>query len=99
MTIFTNQQVDNTILEEDVELLKVMAHPARLKLISELSKHKTLNVTQMTEILNIPQSTVSQHLSKMRGKILKGNRQGLEIYYSIQNPKAEEIMGLLGPVQ
>ncbi|ASL62781.1 MULTISPECIES: ArsR/SmtB family transcription factor [Bacillus] len=99
MTRFTNQYVDNTILEEDVELLKVMAHPMRLKLISELSKHKTLNVTQMTEILNIPQSTVSQHLSKMKGKVLKGNRQGLEIYYSIQNTKAEEIIDLLGPLQ
>ncbi len=76
-----------------------MAHPMRLKLINELSKHKTLNVTQMTEILNIPQSTVSQHLSKMRGKVLRGNRQGLEIYYSIENQKAEEIMGLLGPIQ
>ncbi|OTW89359.1 helix-turn-helix transcriptional regulator (plasmid) [Bacillus thuringiensis serovar sumiyoshiensis] len=99
MTRFVNHNVENTILEEDVELLKVMAHPMRLKLISELSKHKTLNVTQMTEILNIPQSTVSQHLSKMRGKVLKGNRQGLEIYYSIKHPKAEEIMGLLGPIQ
>ncbi|PGZ08491.1 transcriptional regulator [Bacillus cereus] len=99
MMKFANQQVDNTILEEDVELLKVMAHPMRLKLISALSKHKTLNVTQITEILNIPQSTVSQHLSKMRGKVLKGDRQGLEIYYSIKNPKAEEIMGLLGPIQ
>ncbi|PFM61744.1 transcriptional regulator [Bacillus cereus] len=99
MMKFDDQQVDNTILEEDVELLKVMAHPMRLKLISALSKHKTLNVTQITEILNIPQSTVSQHLSKMRGKVLKGDRRGLEIYYSIKNPKAEEIMGLLGPIQ
>ncbi|EMK2596309.1 MULTISPECIES: ArsR/SmtB family transcription factor [Bacillus cereus group] len=99
MARFANQHVENTILEEDVELLKLMAHPMRLKLINELSKHKTLNVTQMTEILNIPQSTVSQHLSKMRGKVLRGNRQGLEIYYSIENQKAEEIMGLLGPIQ
>ncbi|MGH0777132.1 ArsR/SmtB family transcription factor [Bacillus cereus] len=99
MTRFANQHVENEILEEDVELLKLMAHPMRLKLINELSKHKTLNVTQMTEILNIPQSTVSQHLSKMRGKVLRGNRQGLEIYYSIENQKAEEIMGLLGPIQ
>ncbi|TPV47253.1 ArsR/SmtB family transcription factor [Bacillus dicomae] len=99
MTRFANQHVENTILEEDVELLKLMAHPMRLKLINELSKHKTLNVTQMTEILNIPQSTVSQHLSKMRGKVLRGNRQGLEIYYSIENQKAEEIMELLGPIQ
>ncbi|PEL53767.1 ArsR/SmtB family transcription factor [Bacillus toyonensis] len=99
MTRFANQHVENMILEEDVELLKVMAHPMRLKLISELSKHKTLSVTQMTDILNIPQSTVSQHLSKMKGKILKGNRQGVEIYYGIKNPKAEEIMWLLGPIQ
>ncbi|MEK7019718.1 ArsR/SmtB family transcription factor [Bacillus sp. FSL R9-9410] len=99
MMRFANQHVDNTILEEDVELLKVMAHPMRLKLISALSKHKTLNVTQITEILNIPQSIVSQHLSKMRGKVLKGDRQGLEIYYSIKNPKAEKIMGLLCPIQ
>lgn len=91
MTRFANQHVENTILEEDVELLKLMAHPMRLKLINELSKHKTLNVTQMTEILNIPQSTVSQHLSKMRGKVLRGNRQGLEIYYSIENQKLKKL--------
>lgn len=54
LTKFANQHVENTILEEDVELLKLMAHPMRLKLINELSKHKTLNVIQMTEILNIP---------------------------------------------
>lgn len=53
----------------------------------------------MTEILNIPQATVSQHLSKMKRKVLRGNRQGLEIYYSIENQKAKEIMGLLGPLQ
>ena len=91
MTRFANQHVENTILEEDVELLKLMAHPMRLKMINELSKHKTLNVTQMTEILNIPQSTVSQHLSKMRGKVLRGNRQGLEIYYSIENQKLKKL--------
>lgn len=31
MTRFANQHVENTILEEDVELLKLMAHPMRLK--------------------------------------------------------------------
>ncbi|OXM07877.1 transcriptional regulator (plasmid) [Bacillus anthracis] len=99
MTIFANHEIEYMILEDDVELLKIMAHPMRLKIINELYKHKTLNVTQMTEILNLPQSTVSQHLCKMRGKVLKGNRKGLEIYYSINNPKVEEIIGLLIPIQ
>ena len=34
----------------------------------------------------------------MRGKVLRGNLQGLEIYYSMENWKAEEIMGWLGPI-
>ncbi|EJQ93790.1 ArsR/SmtB family transcription factor (plasmid) [Bacillus mycoides] len=102
MTVFVDHEIEYMNLEEDVELLKVMAHPMRSKLINELYKHKTLNVTQITQITQIlkpPQSTVSQHLSKMRGKVLKGDRQGLEIYYSINNPKAEEIIDLLGPIQ
>lgn len=96
MMNFEYQQIDDLNLEKDVEILKVMAHPMRLKIIMELYKHKNLNVTQLTRSLNIPQSTVSQHLSRMRGKVLKGDRQGLEMYYSIYNPKVEGIINLLG---
>ncbi|TKI40267.1 helix-turn-helix transcriptional regulator, partial [Bacillus mycoides] len=42
------------------------------------------------------QSTVSQHLSKMKGKALKAERKGLEIYYHIQNSKADKIIQILG---
>ncbi|MEC2627026.1 ArsR family transcriptional regulator, partial [Bacillus cereus] len=54
------------------------------------------NVTQLTELLDVPQSTVSQHLSKMRGKILRSERRGLEMYYHIVNSKACQIVGVLG---
>ncbi|PKJ52594.1 ArsR/SmtB family transcription factor [Bacillus sp. SN10] len=95
MTEFIFQHIANMNLEEDVELLRVMAHPIRLKIVNELSKQNTLNVTQLTNILNIPQSTVSQHLSKMKGIVLKGNRKGTEIYYDIHNQKAEKVIKLL----
>ncbi|AFU17665.1 regulatory protein ArsR (plasmid) [Bacillus thuringiensis MC28] len=84
------------ITEEDVEILKIMAHPIRLRIVNELSKHNTFNVSQLTKILEIPQSSVSQHLSKMKGKVLKAERKGLEIYYSIRNNKATQIVGILG---
>ncbi|HDX9694429.1 transcriptional regulator [Bacillus thuringiensis] len=84
------------ITEEDVEILKIMAHPIRLRIVNELSKHNTFNVSQLTKILEIPQSSVSQHLSKMKGKVLKVERKGLEIYYSIRNNKATQIVGILG---
>jgi DNA-binding transcriptional ArsR family regulator len=85
------------IPEADVELLKIgMAHPVRLQIVKELEHRKICNVTQLTELLDVPQSTVSQHLSKMRGKILRSERRGLEMYYHIANSKACQIVSVLG---
>ncbi len=42
------------IPEDDVDVLKVMAHPVRLKIVNEFMHHKMCNVTQLTEILRIP---------------------------------------------
>ncbi|MGN4752859.1 ArsR/SmtB family transcription factor [Bacillus cereus] len=95
----TTIQVSNEmckIPEEDVELLKIMAHPVRLQIVKELERRKVCNVTQLTELLELPQSTISQHLSKMRGKILRSERRGLEMYYHIVNSKACQIVSVLG---
>ncbi|MED2764126.1 metalloregulator ArsR/SmtB family transcription factor [Bacillus thuringiensis] len=83
------------IREDDVDVLKVMAHPVRLQIVHELMYHKMCNVTQLTEILRLPQSTVSQHLSKLRGTVLRSERRGLEIYYYIKNVKARQIVEIL----
>ncbi len=96
MTTYTSEIKKTLVTEEDVDILKIMAHPIRLQIVNELSVRKTCNVTQLTEILNIPQSTVSQHLSKMKGKVLKAERRGLEIYYYINNLKASKIVNVLG---
>ncbi|PFJ19182.1 transcriptional regulator [Bacillus cereus] len=84
------------VSEEDVDLLKVMAHPVRLQIVNELMYHKICNVTQLIEILNLPQSTVSQHLSKLRGIVLRAERKGLEMHYYIENAKARQIVRVLG---
>ncbi|CAM4325109.1 ArsR/SmtB family transcription factor [Bacillus albus] len=94
-TLISNKDLAN-IREEDVDVLKVMAHPVRLKIVNELMHHKLCNVTQLTEILGIPQSTVSQHLSKLRGTVLRAERRGLEMHYYIDNVKARQIVGILG---
>lgn len=84
------------IQEEEVDVLKVMAHPVRLQIVNELMQHKICNVTQLTEILRLPQSTVSQHLSKLRGTVLRSERRGLEMHYFIDNAKARQIVEILG---
>ncbi|HFK1711886.1 DNA-binding transcriptional ArsR family regulator [Bacillus sp. RC55] len=83
------------IPEEDVDLLKVMAHPVRLQIVNELMHHKMRNVTLLAEILRLPQSTVSQYLSKLRGTVLRAERRGLEMHYYIDNSKARQIVGIL----
>jgi len=46
-------------LKEDVDVLKAMAYLVRLQIVNELMYHKTCNVTQLIEILELLQSTVS----------------------------------------
>ncbi|PFD88462.1 transcriptional regulator [Bacillus anthracis] len=94
-TLISNRDLAK-IREEDVDVLKVMAHPVRLKIVNELMHHKLCNVTQLTEILRLPQSTVSQHLSKLRGTVLRAERRGLEMQYYIDNAKARQIVRILG---
>ncbi|MCU4770750.1 ArsR/SmtB family transcription factor [Bacillus toyonensis] len=85
------------ITEENIDMLKTLSHPARIQIITTLMKHNILNVSELVDILQIPQATVSQHLSKMKGKILGYDRRGLEVYYYINNPKVPMIIKILSP--
>ncbi len=72
--------------EKTAELLKILGHPARLCiLVGILDKENTgCNVTYMQSCMNIPQSTVSQHLAKLKAAgLIKGERHGLEIKYRV----------------
>ncbi|HOE56181.1 MAG TPA: metalloregulator ArsR/SmtB family transcription factor [Bacillota bacterium] len=79
-------------LEDMAEILKVLSHPVRLCIVKGLMK-ENCNVSHMQECLELPQSTVSQHLGILRSKgIIKGERHGLEITYSVINEDAKKII-------
>ncbi|MCR6856622.1 metalloregulator ArsR/SmtB family transcription factor [Paenibacillus jamilae] len=82
---------------ENIEMLKTLSHPIRVEIITILMQHKTLNVSELVNKLQIPQSTVSQHLSKMKGRIVSCDRRGLEVYYYISNPIVPQIIEILLP--
>jgi ArsR family transcriptional regulator len=78
---------------EAADILKVLGHPTRLCIVNGLIKNKGCNVSFMQSCLNIPQSTVSQHLSKLKSAgIIEGDRKGLEITYKVVNKKVIEIV-------
>ena len=88
---------ETNITDENIEMLKTLSHPIRVEIITILMKHNTLNVSELVNKLQLPQSTVSQHLSKMRGNIVGCDRRGLEVYYHISNPIVPKIIEILLP--
>lgn len=81
---------------EMADLLKVLGHPARLCIVDGLLNNEGCNVTFMQSCLNIPQSTVSQHLAKLKAAgIIEGRREGLEIKYKVVNDMAIELIGTM----
>ncbi|MHA6532133.1 ArsR/SmtB family transcription factor [Paenibacillus sp. BAC0078] len=80
---------------ETADILKVLAHPVRLCIVKGLLKKGSCNVSFMQECLELPQSTVSQHLQKLRAAgIVETERNGLEVNYSVKNEKVKQLVQL-----
>ncbi|WP_291634386.1 metalloregulator ArsR/SmtB family transcription factor [Clostridium sp.] len=81
---------------EITEILKVLAHPIRLCIVKSILNQGECNVSHMQTCLKIPQSTVSQHLQKLRyAGVIEGRRNGLEVNYKI---KDERIIKLINSI-
>jgi ArsR family transcriptional regulator len=79
----------------EAEVLKVLGHPIRLKIVAGLCAQEC-NVKHIWECLNLPQATVSQHLALLKHKgIIEGKREGVEVHYSVVHPLAKKIIASL----
>ena len=82
--------------DETAELLKALAHPVRLCIVRGLLEKGRCNVTYMQGCLDLPQSTVSQHLQKLRSAgIVEADRKGLEINYVVKDERVKRLVGIL----
>lgn len=81
----------------EAEILKVLGHPIRLKIVAGLMS-QSCNVKKIWECLGLPQATVSQHLALLKNKgIIDGRRDGVEVYYQVVSNQARDIVtALLG---
>jgi DNA-binding transcriptional ArsR family regulator len=72
-------------LGELVEAAKGLAHPARLRLLGMLASGE-LCVCQMTSVLDLAPSTVSQHLSVLaRGGLVDERKEGKLVFYRLRD--------------
>ena len=68
-------------------LLKALGEDTRLRIINLLTK-QGLNVAQLCEILDSPQSNVSKHLTRLRyAGIVVDKRKGQLVYYFLSKTK------------
>lgn len=81
--------------DREAEILKVLGHPVRLKIIAGLTT-QTCNVKKIWECLGLPQATVSQHLALLKNKgVIEGRREGVEVFYHVVSNEAREIVNAL----
>jgi ArsR family transcriptional regulator len=81
--------------EEASAFLKALAHEGRLMILCSLV-HGEKSVTELENLLNSRQAAVSQQLARLRLEgIVSARRDGKTIYYSLRDPKVQEMIGLL----
>jgi len=77
------------------ELLKALSNRHRLLIVCQLTE-KERSVGELAALLNIRDSTVSQHLALLRKDgLVMARRDGQTIWYSIGSAPARELVGTL----
>lgn len=86
------------IFELQAEICKTLSNPKRLEIIAAL-KDGELSVGDLVDRLGITKANVSQHLAVLRQrKVVATRREGVNIYYRINNPKIIEACALMKAV-
>jgi DNA-binding transcriptional ArsR family regulator len=82
-------------LDKAYKLVNAIANKDRILLLCQLN-HGEKNVSQLAEETKIKQPTLSQQIGILkRAKLIASRREGKNIYYSITNLVALEIMNIL----
>ena len=81
--------------EKDSELLKALAHPVRLRMVEGLL-NRECHVDKIVKALNLPQSTVSQHLSVLKNRgIVQIRKEGVKTCYRVADRKIAPLLKIL----
>jgi len=89
---------DKSLFEMQAEICKTLTNPKRIEILNTL-RNEEKTVTELVNALGASKANVSQHLAVMRHKgILTTRRDGVNIYYRVENPKVIEACALMKEV-
>ncbi len=85
----------NEAADKASALMRTLGHKGRLLILCQLAVGEK-SVGELSKSLDIPQSPLSQHLSRMRKEgLVKTRRQAQSIYYSLKADEAGKIIECL----
>jgi ArsR family transcriptional regulator len=86
------RSIEPETLARAADIIKLLGHAERLKIVEVLERAEA-TVSEIQDILDLPQAIVSQHLAKMRGcDIVAARREGNHVFYRIIEPKVHHIL-------
>lgn len=86
--------LDDNILEEVAQLLKVFGDPTRIKIIDALSISE-MCVCDLAAALNMTQSAISHQLRVLkRERLVKYRKDGKVVYYSLDDEHVKDIFNI-----
>jgi DNA-binding transcriptional ArsR family regulator len=89
---------DLNLYKLHADICNILSNPKRLEIIDTL-RTREMSVTELAVALDISQSNLSQHLALMRQRgILTTRRKGLNVFYSLSNPKITQACDLMRQV-
>ncbi len=81
---------------QQVELLKALAHPLRLRIVKGLLLKNECSVSEMVGKMAVPQSTVSQQLGILRRQgIVDIRKEGVRVCYRVADPRVVSLIQVL----
>src|SRR5699024_5007550 len=90
-------KIDFIAVKKARMILRAINHTLRQQIIKLLEEKERLTVTEIYVKLRLEQSVASQHLAILRrADIVKTEREGKYIFYTLNKGRIEEVMGFVG---
>ncbi len=91
-------------LQEQANIFKALAHPARLQILQFLVETKTCISGDISEELPLSRTTVNQHLRELKDSgLIQGHVEGVKMNYCLDYEKVEAmkkiVIGFLNEIK
>lgn len=96
MMKLTSLDINDPGVKRSAAFAKALGHPARIAILKILANQSTCFCGDITEILPLAQSTVSQHLKALKSAgLITGEVEGVRTCYCLNPDGIKELHSLL----